>query len=86
MTISKDTVAIRIADYLHRRIRLAELVDWAEGVLMEGEFTEADAPVLSDVVARLGVADVRSFGLTWEDCEDLLGRLGYTAKVEVVAA
>ena len=38
---------------------------------------------LSEVVSRLGVADVRAFGLTWEDCENLLGRLGYRTRVEV---
>ena len=36
-----------------------------------------------DVVARLGLADVRAFGLTWEDCEAFLSRLGYRAKIDV---
>jgi addiction module HigA family antidote len=38
------------------------------------------------VVGRLGVADVRAFGLTWADCEELLGRLGFSARIEIVAA
>jgi hypothetical protein len=37
------------------------------------------------VVSRLGVADVRAFGLTWEDCENLLARPGYRTSVEVFA-
>jgi hypothetical protein len=41
---------------------------------------------LSLVIARLGVADVRAFGLAWEDCEELLGKLGFAPRVEVVAA
>ena len=41
---------------------------------------------IARVVARLGVADVRAFGLAWEDCEELLRALGYAACVEVVAA
>jgi hypothetical protein len=53
---------------------------------MEDEFDEADTAVLSQVIARLGVADVRAFGLTWEDCEELLNQLGFIPKVEVVAA
>lgn len=53
--------------------------------MMEGEFDLKDAVVLRDVVARLGVADVRAFGLTWEDCEDLLSRLGYSARVSIVS-
>jgi hypothetical protein len=36
------------------------------------------------VVARLGVADVRAFGLTWADCEELLGQLGFSARIEIV--
>jgi hypothetical protein len=40
--------------------------------------------VLPAVVARLGVADVRAFGLTWKDCEAMLRTLGYDARVEVV--
>ena len=38
------------------------------------------------VVARLGVADVREFGLTWSDCEDRLRRLGFHARIDIVAA
>ena len=53
---------------------------------MDGEFPPAEAPMLTRVVARLGVADVRAFGLTWEDCEQLLGTLGYAARVELVPA
>ena len=41
---------------------------------------------LRTVVARLGVSDVRAFGLTWEDCEQMLGQLGYSARVEIVTS
>lgn len=34
----------------------------------------------------LGVADVRAFGLTWADCEELLAKLGFSARIEIVAA
>ena len=86
MTITKQTVADRIAAYLHHEITLAQLVDWSERALMEGEMAEGDAGTLSSVIARLGVADVRAFGLAWEDCEELLHRLGFAPRVEVVAA
>ncbi|MGH7846430.1 MAG: hypothetical protein ACREQW_14835 [Candidatus Binatia bacterium] len=86
MTITKQTVADKIAAYLRHDISLAELVSWAEEAMVEGEFAEQDVGVLSDAVARLGVADVRAFGLTWEDCEQLLGKLGYAARVDIVAA
>jgi cobyrinic acid a,c-diamide synthase len=86
MTITKKTVADRIAAYLHHEITLAQLVDWSEQAMLDGEFAESDAGQISAVVARLGVADVRAFGLTWEDCEDLLRKLGFAPRVEVVAA
>jgi hypothetical protein len=86
MTITKKTVADQIAAYLHHEMTLAQLVDWSERALLDGEFVERDAKVLSSVVARLGVADVRTFGLAWEDCEALLHQLGFTPRVEVVAA
>ena len=86
MPITKQTVADKIAAYLRHDISLAELVSWAEEAMMEGEFAEQDAGVISDAVARIGVADVRAFGLTWEDCEQLLRKLGYAARVDIVAA
>ena len=64
----------------------AQLVDWAENALMEGEFAEQDAAALAAVVSRLGVADVRAFDLTWADCEQLLGQLGFSARIEIVTA
>jgi hypothetical protein len=86
MKITKHTVADKLAAFLHHEITLAQLVDWSESALMDGEFDDLDAPVVAQVVARLGVADVRAFGLTWEDCEELLRQLGFIPRVEVVAA
>ena len=86
MTITKQTVAERIAAYLHHELTLAQLVDWAEAAMMNGELDERDAQTLSSVVARLGVADVRAFGLAWDDCEALLNQLGFSPRVDVVAA
>lgn len=86
MLITKQTVAHKLAAYLHHEITLAQLVDWAENAMMEGEFAEQEMAALRAVVPRLGVADVRAFGLTWEDCEQFLQKLGYAARVDVVAA
>lgn len=78
---TRQDVIDRLGGYLQHRVTLADLVDWAERVMMEGEFSPADTELLRDVVARLGVADVRAFGLTWEECEALAARLGYRAEV-----
>ncbi len=86
MLITKPTVAGKLAAYLHHEISLAQLVDWAENAMMDGEFAEQDMSALRAVVSRLGVADARAFGLSWEDCEQLLRQLGYAARVDVVVA
>jgi hypothetical protein len=83
--ITRQTVVDKLAGYLQHEISLAALVTWAETALMDGEFETNHFGEIRDVVARLGVADVRAFGLTWEDCEQLLQRLGYVAHVHIEA-
>jgi hypothetical protein len=83
MNVTRRTVADKIADYLHGKVSQAELVDWAEGTMMDADFDEADTDLLTDIVGRLGLADVAEFGLRWQDCEEFLRRLGYRAKVIV---
>ena len=53
--------------------------------MMDGEFDPANLPTIRDIIARIGLADVRTFGLTWEDCEQLLTQLGYSTQVSIVA-
>ena len=86
MEINRKMVADQLTRYLQQQITLAELVDWAESAMMEGEFVEEDFELIRDVITRIGVADVRAFGLTWEDCQNLLTKLGYQAQVTVYAA
>ena len=86
MLITKKIVADKIAAYLHHDITLVQLVDWAERAMMEDEFEEDGLPAIRSAVSRLGVADVRAFGLTWEDCEELLGQLGFSARVSIITA
>ena len=86
MLITKTIVADKIASYLHHDITLAQLVDWAERAMLEDEFDENGLPAIRSAVSRLGVADVRAFGLTWEDCEELLRQLGFSARVSIVTA
>ena len=83
MRVTRQIVADQLAAYLRDQISLGELVDWAEEQVMEGEFESA---TVRDAVARLGLADVRAFGLTWEDCQRLLRNLGFAAHVEIGTA
>ncbi len=85
MKVNKKAVAKKLIAYLHHQLTLEQLVDWAENVMQEGDFEEADYETLREIVARLGVADVKSFGLTWEDCESFLNKLGYQIQLEVTS-
>ncbi|MBZ0202158.1 MAG: hypothetical protein K8I03_03995 [Ignavibacteria bacterium] len=83
MIITKKILAEKIKEYLYHKISLAELVSWAESIMMEGDFPAEDAHALKNIVSLLGVADVRSFGLTLEDCENFLEQLGYKIEFEI---
>jgi hypothetical protein len=86
MIVTKQMVVENIAAHLQHRVTLPQLVDWAENAMMGAAFDENDTATIAAVVARLGVADVRAFGLTWTDCEELLAKLGFSARVEIIAA
>jgi hypothetical protein len=80
MQLTHAVVAHKLAAYLHREISLDELVAWANVAMMEADFVEAYYDAIRDAVARLGLADVQAFGLTWEDCTSILKRLGYDVR------
>lgn len=71
---------------MKRKISLAELVDWAERAVMDGKLKSGEEKILRDVTGRLGVADVKTFGLSWEDCDSLMKKLGYKIKINAIAA
>jgi hypothetical protein len=86
MTVTRDAVAHQLGAYLHGETSLAALVDWAESAMLEADFPPGEEEVLADIVGRLGLADVKTFGLTWEDCREMFCSLGVSAQVNLVAA
>ena len=86
MKITREFVAGKLAAYLHHELSLAGLVEWAEASMQEGGFEESHFEEIRDGVARLGLADVRAFGLTWDDCQEILNELGYSARIEIAVA
>jgi len=86
MQLTRELVVRKLDAYFHHQLSLDDLVVWANAAMMEGDFEEEHFDAIRDAVARLGLADVRAFGLTWEECESLLKQLGYNARVEIVAA
>jgi len=84
MIVTRKTVAEELASYLNSRVSLTRLVDWAEKTLCDGELDDQDTELLRDILARVGLADVREFGLSWDDCTDFLSQLGYTVQVNML--
>ena len=84
MQLTREAVAHKLAAYLHHEISLDALVAWTNATMMEDDFEEAYYDAIRDAVARLGLADVRTFALTWEDCQRILKELGYDVRVEIV--
>ncbi len=83
MKLTRQNIAHKIIDYLYHRITLTELVNWAETSMMEADFDEKDYDTLRDITSRLGLADAKAFGLTWEDIKNFLQLLGYRVDLKI---
>jgi hypothetical protein len=82
MIITKQQLAVKLLNYLQHKTSLEELVAWAENAFMEGDSQDEDIEIIRDILARLGLADVKTFGLYWEDCDNMMKKLGYTLKID----
>ncbi len=75
--ITRHLVAEKLHSYLNHEITLAQLVDWCENVVNEGEIDDKDTDVVMAAATLIGLADVDNFGLLWQDCDSILKTLGY---------
>ena len=53
---------------------------------MEAEYNDEDFELIREILAHLGVADVKQFGLSWDDWYGFLDRLGYQLDIKVSKA
>ncbi len=83
MIVTRKILVDKLLQYINRQIDLAALVAWAEEMMQEADLEEKDLGLIRDILGRIGLADVREFGLTWDDCYDFLHRLGFDVKVEL---
>ena len=84
--ITKQITALKILSYFKHQISLNELIDWSEHIISEEEFEVGNEELLTEVLGLLGLADVKAFGLTWEDCELMMNKLGYQINIEASLA
>lgn len=83
---TKETISQQLTSYLNHQLTLAELVGWAEHVILDGNIQDADPKKVMRVLGRIAASDAEGFGLLWEDCDDMLRELGYRAHVNVTKA
>ncbi len=83
MRVTSELLAAKVTDYLQKRINIAQLVDWAENMVMDADYDEQNFDTIREIIAYLGVADVKEFGLSWDNCNDFLNRLDYQVEVRV---
>ena len=86
MEITNEKIAKKMLRYLQHKISLSELVDWAETGLMQSDFQHGNEKKIRTILAKIGLADVKEFGLNWEDCEVIMRDLGYKIKIDATAA
>lgn len=84
--ITKAIAASALLAYMRHQLSFSELLNWAEHTLLEANFSDEDMDILTQVLSRLGLADVRALGLSWEDCEELVHLLGHRLQVQLVAS
>jgi hypothetical protein len=84
--ITRQKTAEQLTSYLNHKITLEQLVEWAENSIMEGDMEPDYAKPLMKILGQLAAADVKEFGLLWEDCEKIMNVLGYDLKVNTIIA
>lgn len=81
--LTRQIIAQHLSDYLNHRSSLAVLVDWAEKSIMQGGAEKNYEKPIMRALGRIAAADVKEFGLLWEDCDDIMKQLGYEVKVDL---
>jgi len=82
--MNRSEVATKIEAFLHHQMTICELVDWCESQMTHVEYEDSEDSEVREVINQIGDDHVRVFGLSWEDCEDMLSRLGYSVEMRLV--
>ncbi len=83
--LTKQNIADQLLAYLQHHLSLIELINWAEVTLMNSNYEDDESHTIRDILAQLGLADVKAFGLEYQDCEAVMQKLGYTLEVKALA-
>ncbi len=83
--ITRKYIADQLLAYLQHQLSVAALVGWAENTLMEGNYEDDAQHTIRNILAQLGLADVKAYGLEYQDCEAMMQKLGYTLEVKALS-
>ena len=83
--LTKKIIVENLLAYLQHRLSSTELVNWAENKLVEGSYEDDEFHTIRNILAQLGLADVKAFGLEYQDCEAIMQKLGYTLEVKALS-
>ncbi len=83
--ITKKTIADKLLAYLQHHLALEDLVSWAEVSLIDADYEDDTAHSIRNTLSKLGLADVKAFGLEWKDCEAMMQKLGFKLEVSALA-
>lgn len=82
--ITKKIIADKLLAYLKHQLSLSELTDWAEKSLNDSSYEDDEFHTIRNILAQLGLADAKSFGLEWKDCESIMEKLGFKLEVNAL--
>ena len=84
--ITKKIIANKLLSYLQHHLSLENLVNWAEQSLVASLYEDDQDHTIRNILAQLGLADTKAFGLEWKDCESIMEKLGYRLEVNALEA
>jgi hypothetical protein len=64
MVLTRKALADMLIKYINRKIDLQTLINWAEDMIKEADFEKGRFELIKEILARIGLVDVREFGLT----------------------
>ena len=82
--ITKKIIADKLLAYLQHRLSIEELTNWAEESLLNAHYEDDDFHTIRNTLAKLGLADVKAFGLEWKECEAIMEKLGFKLEVNAL--
>ena len=82
MIITKQLLAINLLCYLQHKTTLSDLVNWAGYAFKEGDIQGEHPEVVRDILAKLGLEEVKAYGILWDDCYEYMQKLGYVLKID----